>query len=385
MTKLHLTGAWYSSRNAGDQAILVTIRELLESRIPDLQLEVICAEADFVQEEHGLPAVSQTQSLMNVLHQVWKNDGLLIGGGTPFYNDFKHMCYFWVLAVLTRLSGGKVVIYGASAQKLHQRSARWFAKRILEMAHLITVREAVTKDQLENVLHIKNQVICTADPAITLEACADSRVDEIMAAEGLDGLDRPIFAICPHFFSNTDGYRVHHYEVFDDTHIDRQRKVLAEAAQYLTRFGHVVFLPMNTDKPDSDLEVQAEIRALLDDETDISFVNTQYRPREIAGIYSRCKLTLGVRLHALIMSAAAGTPVIGINYAPKVKGFMELLGEPEHCIALQQLHFEEMKALLDDYLADYDARRVAFAANVDRLQGRARDNADMVASLFGDL
>lgn len=384
MTKLHLTGAWYSSRNAGDQAILITIRELLEERIPDLDLEIICAESDFVTREHGLPAVSQMKSLATVLRRVWQNDGLLIGGGTPFYNDFKHMGYFWVLALLTRLGGGKVVVYGASAQKLHQASARWFTRQIMGMASLITVREAVTEAQLRDAVGVRKTIRCTADPAITLRGCEEERVDEILAAEGLDGVEKPLIALCPHFFSNTDAYRVHHYEAFDDSHIECQREVLAAAAEYLTRYGHVVFLPMNTDRPDSDVDVQSEIRERLTDPSGITFVETQYRPREIAGLFGRCKLTLGVRLHALIMSAAAGTPVIGINYAPKVQGFMELLGEAEHCIALQQLKFDDLKTLIDAYFQDYEAKKAAFTTHVAALQDRARDNADRVAALFRD-
>ena len=382
MTKLHLTGAWYSSRNAGDQAILITIHKLLTERIPDLELEILCADADFVSREHGLPAVSQMKSLTTVFRHVWRNDGLLIGGGTPFYNDFKHMCYFWLLALVTRLSGGKVIVYGASAQKLHQASARWFTKQIMGMASLITVREAVTEAQLRDGIGVKNEIVCTADPAITLQPCEDTRIEEILAEEGLRDVGKPLIAICPHFFSNTDAYRVHHYEVFDDSHIECQRKVLAEAAEYLTKFGHVVFLPMNTDRPDSDLDVQSEIRARINNPEGITFIENQYRPHEIAGLYTRCKLTVGVRLHALIMSAAVGTPVIGINYAPKVKGFMELLGEPEHCIALQQLRFEELRALIDAYFGDYDERKVTFREHVATLQARARDNADRVAALF---
>ena len=382
MTRLKLTGAWYSSRNAGDQAILVTIRALLEARIPDLELEVICADAAFVRREHGLPAISQMESLLHVLRRVWSADGLLIGGGTPFYNDFKHMAYFWVLTLIARLGGAKVVIYGASAQHLHQASARWFTRRIMAMANLITVREARTEVQLRESLGVKKNIICTADPAITLEACSPIRIEEILAAEGLTDLKRPLIAICPHFFSNTDTYRVHHYEAFGDSHIECQRQVLAEAAIHLTRFGHVVFVPMNTDRPDSDVEVQREIRASIGERDDITFIETQYRPGEIAGLFSRCTLTLGVRLHALIMSAAVGTPVIGINYAPKVRGFMELLGEPEHCIALQQLSFPALQSIIDGYFANYDALCAIFHEHVAELQRRAGDNADRVAALF---
>jgi len=33
--KICITGAWYSSRNVGDQAILITISDLIKKFIPD--------------------------------------------------------------------------------------------------------------------------------------------------------------------------------------------------------------------------------------------------------------------------------------------------------------------------------------------------------------
>ncbi|MBI2425249.1 MAG: polysaccharide pyruvyl transferase family protein [Candidatus Hydrogenedentes bacterium] len=360
----------------------MTIRDLLVERIPDLELEVICANSTFVEAEHGLPALSQMKELGRVFHHVWRNDGLLLGGGTPFYNDLKHMAYFWVLACLCRLGGGKLVVYGASAQRLHTRSARFFTRRIMEMADLITVREPLTKTQLENDLGVRNQIICTADPAITLTSAPQDRIDAILKAEGLAGVERPLIAICPHFFSNTDPYRVHHYEVFQDDHIETQREVLCRAAEHLRQYGHVVFLPMNTDLPDSDVVVQQEMRERLSNVDGITFVETQYRPKEIAGIFERCKLVVGVRLHALIMASAVYTPVVGINYAPKVQGFMDVLGEPEHCLSLKGLTFESLRVALDAYFKDYDGQQRAFVEHVKALQARAQHNADLVARLF---
>ena len=379
---INLTGAWYSSRNAGDQAILVTIRELLEDQIPDLHIDIICANDTFVREEHGLNAISQRKDLLGVFRSVMQSRALLLGGGTPFYNEFKHMCFFWVLSVICKLSGGKLVIYGASAQKLHQKSARWFTRRIMNMADLITVREPVTKEQLENNLGVKNPVICTADPAITLKACDEERIDEILYNEGLTGKDTPIFAICPHFFSNTDPYRVHHYEAFEDDHIERQRNVLADAANFLSKHGKVIFLPMNTDPPDSDIDVQNEIRARVSNPQDITFIETQYRPREIAGIFSRCKLVVGVRLHSLIMAAAVKTPIIAINYAPKVEGFMTLIGELHHCLRIQKLESMVLKEKLEDYLDNYDEKLSVFSGHVAQVQEKAVKNAAIVAELI---
>ena len=380
MPRVNITGGWYSSRNAGDQAILICIHELLKERVPDLTLEVICANDDFVRNEYGIEALSQTKHLFKVLAAVARSDALFIGGGTPFYDDFKHMCFFWVLSTIAKLTKGKLAVYGASAQKLDRAAAKWFTRRILNMADLISVREPLTKTRFES-LGIRNEVHCTADPAITLSPCSNERIDAILKNEGLAGSE-PLFAICAHFFSNTDPYRVHHYEKFQDDLIERQRTVLAEAAHYLSDRGAVFFLPMNTDPPDSDVDVQREIAQRVKRRERIRFIETQYRPREVAGILSRCKLVLGVRLHSLILSAAVDTPIIAVSYAPKVAGFMERIEETHHNCPLHRLGFPALRDMINVYLDDYEGQRATFREHAERLRNEARRNADMAAALL---
>lgn len=379
--RINLTGAWYSSRNAGDQAILVTIRQLLESRIPGLKMTVLCSNSGFVEREHGLHAISQNRNLPGVYLSVFRGDALLIGGGTPFYNDVKHMVYFWTLALACKLGGGKLIVYGASAQRLRTLSARWFTKSILQMANLVTVREQRTETQMRE-LGVKRQIQCTADPAITLQPCSPERLEMIMRAEGLASNGAPLFAICPHFFSNSDQYRIHHYEQFSDDSIERQRTVLAATADFLTEHGRVILLPMNCDDPDNDLVVQREILSRMQHQDKVQLIERQYKPAEIAGIFSRCRLTIGVRLHALIMAAAVNCPVIAINYAPKVEGFMQLLGSPEDMLRLQTLAFEELRSRIEAWLEQYEDMRGVYEQKVKKLQRRAEWNAQMVADLL---
>jgi polysaccharide pyruvyl transferase WcaK-like protein len=192
-----------------------------------------------------------------------------------------------------------------------------------------------------------------------------------------------LFAICPHFFSNTDPYRVHHYARFSDAAIEAQCRVLAAAADYLAERGRVVFVPMNTEPPDSDVIVQQAIRRRRARPGAVHLIERQYRPREIAGLFSRCRLTLGVRLHSLIMAAAVGCPIVAINYAPKVAGFMGLLGAEADMLDLEGLTFEALRARLDACLGRDKASHALYLQSVDRLRARARHNAELVARLLG--
>jgi polysaccharide pyruvyl transferase WcaK-like protein len=251
----------------------------------------------------------------------------------------------------------------------------------MNIADLVTVREETTKEQMA-AIGVRNTVHCTADPAITLKACEEQRTDEILRQEGITDTDQPIYAICPHFFSNVDKYHVHHYEKFQDDHIDRQREILAAAADYLSDHGKVIFIPMNIDTPDSDIHVGREIREKTKKKDRITFIENQYRPKEIAGLYKRCRLVIGVRLHSLIMASAVGTPVIGINYAPKVEGFMRLSEQMDHCLNLRQAEFSQLQEIIDNYLENYDRLKTQFQEKIRVIQARAEENARMAAELL---
>ena len=49
---------------------------------------------------------------------------------------------------------------------------------------------------------------------------------------------------------------------------------------------------------------------------------------EKISILSECSLLIGMRLHALILSAVANTPMVGISYDPKIDSFLQQVNQP---------------------------------------------------------
>ncbi|AIM33667.1 hypothetical protein DF16_orf05252 [Bacillus thuringiensis serovar kurstaki str. YBT-1520] len=45
-------------------------------------------------------------------------------------------------------------------------------------------------------------------------------------------------------------------------------------------------------------------------------------------ILSQCSLLIGMRLHALVFSAVAKTPMVGISYDPKIDSFLSQVNQP---------------------------------------------------------
>lgn len=375
-----IAGAWYSSRNAGDQAILVATRRLLEDRVESTKLCVICEKDEFVRDAHGLNAVSQFTNLPGVYAELARSDAFLIGGGTPFYDDFRHMLFFLSMALATRVTGGKVIVYGASAQALKRPIIRFLARCILNLSALVTVREQETADLFRSIAPgVTTHVFC--DPAISLQPCSPTRVNEMLSSYPFDR-SKPLFALCPHYFSNTDAHRVHHYEAFSDDAIEGQAKAFAALVTKLVERGTVFLVPMNVDDPDSDMPTINEVYSAIEESKRSSVVKVeeQFKPDEIVGLFERCRLVVGTRLHSLVLSGAARTPFVGVDYAPKVRGFVKILSQEDATLPLDGLSSSELGHVVEDLLDHYDERRVTFRRAVDRACVLAGKNVDAVVS-----
>ena len=69
---------------------------------------------------------------------------------------------------------------------------------------------------------------------------------------------------------------------------------------------------------------------------------------------------MGVRLHATILAAASGVPMLGIAYDPKVSGFLDDLGLPGQCLPLDA-DADTIAATITRTLADMSIRPTALA------------------------
>ena len=77
---------------------------------------------------------------------------------------------------------------------------------------------------------------------------------------------------------------------------------------------------------------------------DVPMIPCSFHPEVTAGIFSLAGITVGMRLHSLIMSAAAGVPAFGISYDPKVDALYEML-PLGRCVSVEKLSAEGAGAL----------------------------------------
>lgn len=100
-----------------------------------------------------------------------------------------------------------------------------------------------------------------------------------------------------------------------------------------------------------------------------------------AALASGLDLVLSVRLHGAILGAAAGRPVVGIAYDPKVDGFLADLGLPEQALPLDAGADEIASVLLRSLARPDLPDRVR--AGVERMRGRTRALEPLIARAAG--
>ena len=101
--------------------------------------------------------------------------------------------------------------------------------------------------------------------------------------------------------------------------------------------------------------------------------NSRYLSHGIQAVMRECGLLVGMRFHSLVLASAAGSAIIGLVYAPKVKGYMRLLNCEQFCLELKDV---DKPVFVDTLATAWDARealRERQQAVVSNLKDTAQD------------
>ena len=95
-----------------------------------------------------------------------------------------------------------------------------------------------------------------------------------------------------------------------------------------------------------------------------------------------CDLMIGMRLHALILAAAAGVPSVALSYDPKVDAFMRASGQGEAVYDLARSDPDVLQSLLTRAWAERASRAAALRAALPSLRALAARNIAVALELL---
>jgi polysaccharide pyruvyl transferase WcaK-like protein len=327
---------YYGFRNLGDEAVLAGIHGMLslDANGPRHDLIVLSADPEWTQKRHpGVTAISR-YGLRSLRAQLKGIDTFILGGGSLLQDATSLRSIFWyfLAGMLAGSAARQTIWWGQGIGPLRHPVARKLTGILVRQATIVTVRDEASKALLT----------ACAGP-LTIDVCAD-----------------------PAFYLG----HLCNEQPRDQTGIFYSlRSWKGKSLQFpIGDLSGAWHLPMHL--PDDIQGTPGEFN--WDASSGNPFPAVM---RAIVG----SQLAVSVRLHTLILAAAAARPCLAISYDPKVDALASQLGAP--CMSFDSATPDRIASDVAALLASTDspesqAMRRELASKMARLAMLPRQRLD---------
>ena len=319
----------YGRGNAGDDAILEAILSELRQIDPDLPVWVLSRSPKATRRIYKVRTCYTFRFLR--FRRYMKRAKLYINGGGSLMQDVtsRRSLWFYLYTLsAAKHQGCKVMMYGCGIGPVNYPSNRRRVGRVLERdVDVITLRDAHSLRELED-MGVKKPVIClSADPTVILPAAPRPVIDSILEKNGLDPAGRYL------------GLSVRPWPGFRE-----KAWVFAAAADYAyQKYGLTpLFLPVESHlDTGASLQVAEKLQA-----APYRIIEAHNSSARSIGLFARMDVVVSMRLHALVFAASHGVPLVGVAYDQKVSSFLDMVGQSLHT-GIEELTQERLCGLID--------------------------------------
>lgn len=153
----------------------------------------------------------------------------------------------------------------------------------------------------------------------------------------------------------------------------------------------VLFLPMLnhardrsrrlTHTTDNDEIVSRIVAGYMTHACRTTIVSRNLDYREAVALLARARLTVGTRLHSLIFSTLAGTPMVGLSYNLKTDAFLRDTVHPDCRLEMAGLSRDDVVKAVDRIVAEHTVLSEQLRCRRDELRDRAATYRELPASI----
>jgi polysaccharide pyruvyl transferase WcaK-like protein len=343
----------FSGRNAGDAAILGGLLKEVTAAFGPLKFDVPTINTGFVSRQYADFDVEPVGMMpwnlsikifgLPIIRSILRSDLVLVTDAILFdmklFNPlFNYLSTMALVLPMAKLRGIPVVLYNCSLGPAKTNAGRACLRRVLEAADVIILRDEESLGEIPENRDIESRIQSGADCALNIDPAEDERIEAIIKSEDLSPGGKPFLTF------NVNSY----IDVFVRSRgkrigIEEFAELMSTAInQVMSRLeANIVFVvtqPMDmkiTNMVLSGIEQHDRIRMIK---------NPDYTFAELAGVFSRAQIHVGMRTHSLILASSVVTPVVGIISTPKNRGYMRSIKQDERMV--------EFDVLTADYLAD---------------------------------
>ena len=357
-----LMSGYYGYGNAGDEAILQSIRESIEGAGGDVSVTVLSRSPENTMARYGCEAVKRFNAF-SVLRAIRRCDVLVSGGGSLLqdYTSTRSLLYYLVIMRAARLFGKKVMIYANGIGPVKKKSNRTRVKKAVERANLVTLRDPSSYEELKNMGCRRNDVFVTADPVFLLPQ--DLRADPAPILEAVGLPPKTPYAVV----SVRDWPEA----------VDFSREVAALCKYTSEKCGvAIVLLAM---QPTRDSNISNQVAHFMGG--DAYVLEGSYSTSELMGIFGGAELALAMRFHALIFAAKMNVPFAAIIYDPKVEAYTKLLAMPS-AGSVSGFSAKEAERVIDYIAENRDMLSGVLREKASELEALAKRDAELLFGLL---
>lgn len=290
---------YYGMGNGGDEALLASLLQMLPARVTPV---VLSGNPQETSDRHQVEAVPR-KSFGAVMAALRSSDAFIWGGGSLMQDASSSLnpVYYGGLMLLAQMMGLKTIAWAQGVGPLNRPFSRWLTRKALTNCDRVSVRDRNSEALLGQW---QRDCLLAPDPVWGLEHSP---------VKGLWDLPAPRVAVA---------LRPHEHLS------DRCLENLAQAiANFQKATGVcVVLVPF---QPIKDMAIAQYIASYLtEQQSGPHHIYTLTQPSALKGLFRGVEMTIGMRFHALVMSAAEGCRSFAISYDPKVDALAQDLALP---------------------------------------------------------
>jgi polysaccharide pyruvyl transferase CsaB len=290
-----LLSGYYGKGNGGDEALLATLLQMLPL---DVTPVVLSGNPEETHRHYGVECYNR-MAFFSVFKAL-RSCGAFVWGGGSLIQDCTSIIspfYYGGLMALAQVMGLKTVAWGQGIGPLLRSQTRFLAQSNFAGCTQVSVRDIASSRLLSDwsIPHI-----LAPDPVWALES---KPVPELV------DLPKPRIAVT-----------LRNHPQLTENRLTNLIQALVNLQKETQTF--ILLLPFQKSE---DLAIAEKIHTQL---KDVSRVICSEDPQVLKGVFRGVEMSIGMRLHSLIMAASEGSRCFALSYDPKVNHLMEDLKIP---------------------------------------------------------
>jgi polysaccharide pyruvyl transferase WcaK-like protein len=380
-----------SGRNAGDAALIGAImRDLDEAMQVPLRFEVPTTNPKYLEKyysEHDARAVPIMPWNASVRILGWttyraiqRADIILIFDAILFDRSllnplFNFMSPLFLMLPRARKRGIKMGMYNVGVGPVSTDLGKHMLRTLVDQMDFITVRDEGSIDVLKEAGAYRDDVILAADAAVNAPYTDAKDTSRRLADQGIE-TNSDFIAI------NVNPY-IDSWAGATAAGLDKKTFLDIYAASLRVVWEKIKIPYLFVCTQHMDVDITSELQDRLEPEMYIGrFSNRFCGHQDIKGALGRAGLTVGMRLHSIILAASMNVPVVGLAYQPKVEFFLQSNGLEENCLHFKDFSVDTFSSLVLNAWQNRSQIRSHLERRVPELQSAARIPAGLVKQLL---